>query len=86
MINKVKEDINKLADKIERLKNTHFDAAEITHRSQKKYNAHIHHINCQILQICTKLFKADYLPTLVKNLSVSWWDPIEWGRTAKTDF
>ena len=66
-INKIKEDINKLAEKIEGLKNTHFHVAEIPPRSQKKYNAQIHDINCHIRERCVKLFNADYLPTPINK-------------------
>ena len=49
--------------------NTHFYVAEIPPppRKQNKYNAHIHHINCHIRQICANLSNADYLPTPVKK-------------------
>ena len=67
-INKIKEDINKLAEKMEGFKNTHFYVAEIPPRSQKKYNAHIHDINCHIREICVKLFNADYLPTPINKI------------------
>ena len=67
-INKIKEDINKLAGKMEGFKNTHFYVAEIPPRSQKKYNAHIHDINCHIREICVKLFNADYLPTPINKI------------------
>ena len=68
-VNKVKEDINRLADKIKGFQNTHFYVAEIPPppRKQNKYNAHIHHINCYIREICAKLSNADYLPTPVKK-------------------
>ena len=59
-INRVKEDIDKLAEKIEGFKNTHFYVAEIPPRSPKKYNAHIAQIatyvkyvqNCSTSTIC----------------------------------
>ena len=44
--------------------NTHFYVAEIPPTKQNKYNAHIHHINCHIGEICAKLSNADYLPKL----------------------
>ena len=67
-INKVKEDINKLAEKIEGFKNTHFYVAEIPPPPpQKKHNVHIHDINCHIREICAKLFNADYLPTPINK-------------------
>ena len=47
--------------------NTHFYVAEILPTKQNKYNAHIHHINCHIGEICAKLSNADYLPTPVKK-------------------
>ena len=47
--------------------NTHFYVAEIPLRKQNKYNAHIHHINCHIREICAKMSNADYLPTPVKK-------------------
>ena len=50
-VNKVKEDINRLPDKMKGFQNTHFYVAEIPPRKQKKYNAHIHHINCHIREI-----------------------------------
>ena len=66
-LNKVKEDINRLADKMKVFQNTHFYVAEISPRKQNKYNAHIHHINCPIREICAKLSNADYLPTPMKK-------------------
>ena len=66
-LNKVKEDINRLADKMKGFQNTHFDVAEIPPTIQNKYYAHIHHINCHIGEICAKLSNADYLPTPVKK-------------------
>ena len=66
-LNKVKEDINRLADKMKGFQNTHFYVAEIPPTKQNKYNAHIHHINCHIGEICAKLSNADYLPTPVKK-------------------
>ena len=66
-INEIKEDINKLAEKIGGFKNTHFYVVEIPPRSQKKYNAHIHDINCHIREICVKLFNADYLHTPISK-------------------
>ena len=66
-INKVKEDINKLTEKTKGIKNTHFYVAEIPPRIQKKYNAHIHDINCHIREICAKLFDAEYLPTPINE-------------------
>ena len=53
---------------MEGFKNTHFYVAEIPPRSQKKYNAHIHDINCHIREICVKLSNADYLPTPINKI------------------
>ena len=47
--------------------NTHFYVAEIPPTKQNKYNAHIHHINCHIGEICAKLSNANYLPTPLKK-------------------
>ena len=66
-LNKVEEDITRLADKMKGFQNTHFYLAEIPPTKQNKYNAHIHHINCHIGEICAKLSNADYLPTPVKK-------------------
>ena len=63
-VNKVKEDINRLADKMKGFQNTHSPPPP---PPQNKY-AHIHHNNCHIREICAKLSNADYLPTPVKNL------------------
>ena len=48
--------------------NTHFYVAEIPPpRKQNKYNAHIHHINCHLREICSKLSNADYLTGIHLN-------------------
>ena len=67
-LNKVKDDITKLAEKIVGFKNTHFYVAEIPPpRSQKKYNAQNYDINCHIRELCAKLFNADHLPTPINK-------------------
>ena len=83
-VNKVKEDINRLADKMKGFQNTHFYVAEIPPR--KQICPHSPHKLSHTWNMCKIVQRWLFAHSREKTTSLSWWNPLKWGGTANTNF